>query len=191
MVLVCRKTQDMCCYSQIIPTHSVLFFLNPREYKYHDFFSSMTSLPPKSKKILTQLPEIIKASKQTTIHQASNRNHNNLNVNMIYKKVDVMKLTYSQVTDMEFVSAHAFQPCSSCYSTKVYSPKQDALDRIAKEMGIGTDRKEAKERFWVWRLETFGNWRTPEEARQTLKNEYPDGIPNPTGFKVQILRDDD
>jgi hypothetical protein len=58
-------------------------------------------------------------------------------------------------------------------------------------MGIDTDRKEAKERFWVWRLETFGQWKEPEEIQQTLKNEHPDGIPNPTGFKVRIPRDDD
>jgi hypothetical protein len=110
---------------------------------------------------------------------------------MIYEKVDKMKLTCSQVQDMEFVSAHAFQLCSSCYSTKAYPPKQDALHRTAEEMGIDTDRKEAKERFWIWRLETWGHWETPEETRQTLKNEYPDGIPNPTRFKPRVIRDDD
>lgn len=102
-----------------------------------------------------------------------------------------MKLTSHEVGDMEYVSVHAFQLYSSCYLTKAYPPKQDALHEIAEEMGIDTGRKEAKERFIIWRLETWGHWETPEETRQIIKNQYPGGIPIPPGFKLRVIRDDD
>jgi hypothetical protein len=67
---------------------------------------------PKYKKIRTQLPEIIRVSRQTAIHQTPNRNDKNLNVKMIYKRwpVDVLKMKHSEVKKMEEVSTDPFQP---------------------------------------------------------------------------------
>jgi hypothetical protein len=67
------------------------------------------------------------------------------------------------------------------------------MAEIAKEMGIDPEKKEAKDRFWVWRLETFGKYKSLDEIGQTMDNEYgpceTPVTPLPSRYKLPNWKD--